>query len=885
MQKSTIQIERKTVLFLLIIPTTYKMQFGRLFTFSVVLFGYFMFLASGAALLPVKEVDALKEIAKTLRKTNWNFSEDPCGGGESSWKTLQPEKGFQNAVTCNCSYANNTICHVISIILRAQSLPGILPPELVKLPYLQEIDLTHNYLNGTIPKEWGSMQLVNISLVGNRLSGVLPIELANITTLKIFQLDVNNVSGVIPPEFGSMVSIERFLLSSNNFTGPLPETLAKLTTLKDFRISDNHFTGKIPDFIQNWTNLDKIRIQASGLEGPIPLGISLWTKISDLRISDLKGREASFPPLSNMTKLKILDISFNKLIGEIPSSFNNMKKAKFIYLTGNALTGPVPESMVTSKCNISGVFPCLKSFPCPKKNSYSFHINSGGEVVADGNTKFEEDKNYGGPSNFFLSSTHKWAFSSTGNFMDDHDDTDSYTFTNTSELKMKDYQLYANARISPLSLTYYGFCLGNGNYTVSLHFAEIIFTNDNTYRSLGRRIFDIFIQGKLVLKDFNIEDEAGGVGKAVIKNFTAVVTGNNTLEIRFYWNGKGTTRIPLKGTYGPLVSAISVTSDFNPPLEDGKKISPGLVVGIVLSVSSLIVIVLGILWCKGCFGWKNEINEDLRGLDIQTGSFTLRQIKAATNNFDADNKIGEGGFGPVYKGLLSDGTIIAVKQLSSKSKQGNREFVNEIGMISALQHPNLVRLYGCCIEGNQLLLVYEYMENNSLARALFGKFSFVWGYMAPEYAMSGYLTAKADVYSFGVVALEIALVLQEKGELMDLVDPRLESNYIKEEVLGMINVALLCTNSSPTLRPMMSSVVSMLEGQTAVQKVASGSGISSDDMKFKAIRNQYQQILDPSMNDSQTQSMSMEAPWTVSSTSASDLYPINPDSQYWKDRE
>ena len=71
--------------------------------------------------------------------------------------------------------------------------------------------------------------------------------------------------------------------------------------------------------------------------------------------------------------------------------------------------------------------------------------------------------------------------------------------------------------------------------------------------------------------------------------------------------------------------------------------------------------------------------------------------------------------------MLSDGVVIAIKQLSSKSKQGSREFINEIGMISALQHPNLVKLYGCCIEGNQLLLVYEYMENNSLARALFGK--------------------------------------------------------------------------------------------------------------------------------------------------------------------
>lgn len=74
------------------------------------------------------------------------------------------------------------------------------------------------------------------------------------------------------------------------------------------------------------------------------------------------------------------------------------------------------------------------------------------------------------------------------------------------------------------------------------------------------------------------------------------------------------------------------------------------------------------------------------------------------------------------QGQLSDGTWVAVKQLSSKSRQGNREFLNEIGMISCFQHPNLVKLHGCCIEGDQLILVYEYMENNSLARALFSEF-------------------------------------------------------------------------------------------------------------------------------------------------------------------
>ncbi|KAL0800302.1 hypothetical protein Bca101_055477 [Brassica carinata] len=95
--------------------------------------------------------------------------------------------------------------------------------------------------------------------------------------------------------------------------------------------------------------------------------------------------------------------------------------------------------------------------------------------------------------------------------------------------------------------------------------------------------------------------------------------------------------------------------------------------------------------------------------------------KVATDNFDPLNKIGEGGFGSVYKGRLADGILIAVKKLSPKSCQGNKEFVNEIGMIACLQHPNLVKLYGCCCENNQLLLVYEYLENNCLADALFGK--------------------------------------------------------------------------------------------------------------------------------------------------------------------
>ncbi|MBA0683218.1 hypothetical protein Goari_024890, partial [Gossypium aridum] len=318
---------------------------------------------------------------------------------------------------------------------------------------------------------------------------------------------------------------------------------------------------------------------------------------------------------------------------------------------------------------------------------------------------------------------HGWALSSSGNFMDNDIDADEYIVTNTSSLSNVSAihsALYTTARISPLSLTYYGLCLMKGNYTVSLLFAEIIFKSDRSFYSLGKRIFDVYIQDELVLKDFNIEEEAGGTGKPIVKNFTVVLT-THTLKIHFYWAGRGTTGIPARGMYGPIISAISVVPNFRPPIIVGKRNYLVVVVGAISAAIVIALMVLGILWRKGRLGGKNSVEKELRGLDLQTGIFSLRQIKAATKNFDTENKIGEGGFGCVYKGLLSDGTVIAVKQLSSKSKQGNREFVNEIGMISALQHPNLVKLYGCCVEGNQLLLVYEYMENNCLSRALFGK--------------------------------------------------------------------------------------------------------------------------------------------------------------------
>ncbi|KAK9057003.1 hypothetical protein SSX86_024369 [Deinandra increscens subsp. villosa] len=107
--------------------------------------------------------------------------------------------------------------------------------------------------------------------------------------------------------------------------------------------------------------------------------------------------------------------------------------------------------------------------------------------------------------------------------------------------------------------------------------------------------------------------------------------------------------------------------------------------------------------------------------DMEQPLFSFSTIVNATGNFSLDNKLGEGGFGPVYKGVLEDGKEIAVKRLSRYSSQGLDEFKNEVICISKLQHRNLVKLLGCCIQGDEKLLIYEYMPNKSLDSFIFDK--------------------------------------------------------------------------------------------------------------------------------------------------------------------
>ncbi|ESQ37730.1 hypothetical protein EUTSA_v10028635mg [Eutrema salsugineum] len=195
--------------------------------------------------------------------------------------------------------------------------------------------------------------------------------------------------------------------------------------------------------------------------------------------------------------------------------------------------------------------------------------------------------------------------------------------------------------------------------------------------------------------------------------------------------------------------------------------------------------------------------------------YTLRELEAATNGLCEENVIGEGGYGIVYRGILTDGTKVAVKNLLNNRGQAEKEFRVEVEAIGRVRHKNLVRLLGYCVEGAYRMLVYDYVDNGNLeqwihgdvgdkspltwdirtniilgmakglaylheaislldrqwnakvsdfglAKLLFSESSYVttrvmgtFGYVAPEYACTGMLNEKSDIYSFGILIMEL----------------------------------------------------------------------------------------------------------------------------------
>ncbi|XP_059290472.1 G-type lectin S-receptor-like serine/threonine-protein kinase At2g19130 [Lycium ferocissimum] len=332
------------------------------------------------------------------------------------------------------------------------------------------------------------------------------------------------------------------------------------------------------------------------------------------------------------------------------------------------------------------------------------------------------------------------------------------------------------------------------------------------------------------------------------------------------------------------------------------KSKKGIPIGVSVGSAAAVVIVLGLIFVVYRRRRRHIVGSG-KTVEGSLVAFGYKDLQHATKNFS--EKLGGGGFGSVFKGKLSDSSVIAVKRLDSIS-QGEKQFRSEVSTIGTIQHVNLVRLRGFCSEGNKKLLVYDYMENGSLDSHLFTEqqsdvmdwktryqvalgtargltylhekcrdciihcdikpenilldaqlcpkvadfglaklvgrdFSRVLttmrgtrGYLAPEWITGVAITAKADVYSYGMMLLEIvsgrrnsensedgkvkffpswaARVLVEEGDILSLLDYRLDRTADAEEVSRICKVAYWCIQDDELQRPSMGQVVQILEG-------------------------------------------------------------------------
>ncbi|KAH8971068.1 hypothetical protein BDL97_02G123200 [Sphagnum fallax] len=771
-----------------------------------------------------------------------NNCSDPCGCG---WEGVICVQLVQPAVAPgSCTLYMPT---VIGLELIGLGLQGHLSGAIGNLTNLQILTITGNPgLTGNLPSEIGSLSnLTVLDLHDNNFTGLIP-NLALLANLQILSLNGNAFSGSIEHVLQGLnapllVSMD---LSSNQLTGCIPGLTTGLGNYSGFsatflNVSHNHIGGyfNISNQFNETDLLTTLDLSFNNISGDISTVISFLYGLYSPQILLINNNHFSgkLPDFStSLDTITNLDLSNNQLSGIIPPSIWNISRnLTVLNLSGNNFFGNLPnvtnpqsllETLSMSKNQLNGELPDLSSFPQLKT------LNLGGNKLTG---LF--------PSNLFNCS-----------FILQEVNFDNNNFNGILDLQI--------------------------NLTKHLVFGTLISMVNNNIIQLNPS-WESGIYSPVLL---------GG------NPCCSIVTSENPTIYQQQNCRYNSSTIPI------------VTYKSSNSQELHKKLAWVLstILPSFVFVSGIIFIIIYWKYHKNMSTFR-EIQKEFAKQQVQPILYSYNVLKAATKDFHPSNKLGEGGFGAVYKGILLDGTHVAVKLLN-KSHQQVSEFLNEIVLMTGVRHKNLVKVKGCSLQGTQRLIVFEFVENKNLAEALWDRpiknvllldwtmrfnicvgiahgliylheylqpriihrdikasnilldkdlnpkiadfglarlfpedishlstdhIAGTMGYLSPEYATLGKLTEKVDVFSYGVLLLEIvsgrknidlsletnkiyllewAHSLHEQDKLFDLIDQQLNNNILDDEAQRVIDVALLCVQTSASRRPLMSHVLAML---------------------------------------------------------------------------
>ncbi|KAI4348885.1 hypothetical protein L6164_009551 [Bauhinia variegata] len=811
---------------------------------------------------------------------------------------------------------------------------------------VSQIQAKNLNLKGRLPQNFNQLSgLFNIGLQNNKLNGPLP-SFSGLSNLKYAYLDNNEFDSIPADFFDGLQSLEVLALDDNNFNAStgwkFPPKLKDSTQLRNLSCMNCNIAGPLPDFMVKMSSLTALKLSGNSLTGEIPQTFN-GTNLQILWLNNQKGGGLTGPIdiVTTMTSLTSVWLHGNHFTGSIPENIGSLTLLKDLNLNGNELVGLIPKALADMQLdhldlnnnNLMGPIPDFKAAKVVYQTN-AFCQSKPGTPCAPEVTALLE---FLGGLKYPLNLVRAWS----GN--------------DPCAGQWLGIKCNSNGKVSMIILPKFNL---SGNLSPSVAKLDSLVQ----IRLAGNNLSGQIPSNWTGLKSMTLLDLSGNnisppLPKFSNSNFKLLTDGNPLLNGDLKGPSSGNSPSSENGQPSPDTPAEHSDSISNNTLEQEKykrKTLVAIVAPIVGVVAATFLLIPLCIYCrKGRkdvpqapsslvihprdpsdadnmlkIAFANNINGSISTVtgsgsgSINSGGFgeshvveagnlviSVQILRNVTNNFSPENELGRGGFGVVYKGELDDGTKIAVKRMESGviRTKALDEFQAEIAVLSKVRHRHLVSLLGYSIEGNEKVLVYEYMPQGALSKHLFhwkhlkleplswkrrlnialdvargmeylhslahqsfihrdlkpsnillgddfrakvsdfglvklapdGEKSVVtrlagtFGYLAPEYAVTGKITTKVDVFSFGVVLMELLTGLMalddnrpeesqylvawfwhiksDKEKLMAAIDPALDRKEETFETISVIaELAGHCTAREPCQRPDMGHAVNIL---------------------------------------------------------------------------
>ncbi|XP_050148134.1 receptor-like protein kinase 7 [Malus sylvestris] len=580
------------------------------------------------------------------------------------------------------------------------------PEEVVKLEKLYWLYLTNCSIAGKIPEEIGNLTLLeNLELSDNQLLGQIPQRISNLGKLWQLELYNNSLTGKIPVGFGNLTSLVNFDASANKLEGGLSE-LRFLTRLESLQLFENRLEGEVPAEFGELKSLSKLSLYTNKLTGTLPQKLGSWAGLDYIDVSENYLTGAIPPGMCNNGKMIDFLLLQNNFTGGIPESYANCKSLVRIRVSKNSLWGTVPAGL-WSLPNVVLIDLSMNQFEGPlapeigKANSLSLLLLA--------NNRFS-----GELPDALSEATSLIAIQMSVNQFSGKIPEAIGKLTKLSSLDLDQNMLSGTI---PESL---GSCFGiseinlahnyiSGEIPSSLGSLHNLNSLNLSANRLSSEIPATFSSLKLSLLDLTNNQLTGRIPESLsIQAFNESFDGNPGLCSQNMENVRSCSSSP------------------------GTSSRPRIFLSSFIASILVVLVVLGLLLLL-------KLRKSKLDRPLKSDSWTMKQYhvlsfteKEILDSVKAENLIGKGGSGNVYKAVLSDGREFAVKHIWTtsdsgdrksyrssasilkKTKSGSSEYGAEVATLSSLRHVNVVKLYCSISSEDSNLLVYEYFPNGSL---------------------------------------------------------------------------------------------------------------------------------------------------------------------------